>query len=213
MDNEAYDQPEIFDGGHELSFENIAKLSPKEQLVAINERINQQMESGVSRSVTPSDVLYLFDRMPFLQIVNADAETYQEPHFNIVRAKTQWDVQDYGDAMAASPGRFLFNGTYVAAQEDDDESGGGSVNGGHGTIVNQAVLTAQEMVDMAQAASWGGVLIVDGHPLMQWAAWSHARKIGLYLEGFDSEQVDVEKHERSLEASIDALRKVAHRRR
>lgn len=149
----------------------------------------QELASTATRPVAPTDILYLFDQWPFLQIVNADYASYsEESALNVVRAKTGWDVQDFGDAMATSPGRLLFGG-YRHGDEDDESGGGVAV----GTIVKQAVDTCYEMIAMAEQKGWGGVLLIDGHPLMQWAAWMHCQQLGYNLQGYEPSAEDYRK--------------------
>ena len=70
----------------------------------------------------------------------------------VIKAEsTNWNIIDYGDAMGASPGYYVFSSGYFRMSKEDgedDEEGGSMVNPGKGTIINQAFLTAQEMVQI-----------------------------------------------------------------
>src|SRR3990167_2027005 len=114
--------------------------------------------------VRPEDVLYLVDRWQFLQVVEngGKCKSYDEP--KIIKLSSGWDLIDYGNAMATSPGKFLYGSGYFHSSDDDDgEGGSGVVNPGHGTIFKQAFDSAAELIRFAQAQGWEGVLIVDGH--------------------------------------------------
>lgn len=132
--------------------------------------------------VRPEDILYLADQWQFLQVVELSGEkaAYENP--KVIKLNSGWDLIDYGNAMATSPGKLLFGGGFSSGN-DDDESGGG----GHGTIVKQSFDSACELIQLAQNNNWKGVLIIDGHPNMQRAAWMEAVKIGVRLDGYTAD--------------------------
>lgn len=119
------------------------------------------------RSISPQEILYLVDHCPFLQIVCADAKAPAQP-VQILKAKTDWPIHFYGDAMSSSPGPLLFN----TAIE------------GKGTLVKQAWDTADEMAEIAKHQDWKNLSIVDGHPLMMRALWIAAEKHDLSIQNF-----------------------------
>lgn len=48
-------------------------------------------------------------------------------------------------------------------------------NMGKGTIVQQVVTTAEDMIEFAVVQNWAGVRWIDGSPLMRWAVWMAAK--------------------------------------
>jgi hypothetical protein len=140
------------------------------------------------------DVLYLLGRYPFLQIISTDPNFTADTEPKFISAHTGWTIHDYGDAMSTSLGPLLF-GNY---SEEDGESGSGSteLNAGKGTVVNQAVMTAQEMIALAIQKGWPGVEIIAGTSLMQWAAWMMAEDNKLTVTGFEPTEKDKQKRER-----------------
>ncbi|MCH9770451.1 MAG: hypothetical protein K0U12_06185 [Gammaproteobacteria bacterium] len=162
-----------------------------EQLI---DEAHQKLEIEVDylREISPEEIKYLLDHCPFLQMVDTKVLPEGESKFEIIRAKTNWDIHSYGDAMSSSPGRLLFGGGYYVWSDTDDEGGGGGdlINPGQGTIVNQAFSTAKEMVDLAVQQKWAGIKLVDGHPLMLRSAWIRSNQVGLSLEGFTPDHYD-----------------------
>lgn len=157
-------------------------------------------------NVNASDILYIAERWQFLQVVESGGskEPFDEPQ--LITAKSGWTIINYGDAMATSPGKFLFGGGYFRiSSDDDDDEGGGIVNPKKGTIFKQAFDSAAEMIQLAKELGWDGVQIVDGHPNMQRAAWVEACRIGVRLDGFIAD-VDAEKTRRRIvSATIDEM--------
>lgn len=142
--------------------------------------------------VRHEDVQYLLSRYPFLQIINTDAhfpEGGVEPKF--IKADSGWVIHDYGDAMSASPGDLLY-GNY--SEKEGEEGGEGS--GGKGTIIKQAYLTAQEMIAIAIQKQWQGINIIDGSPLMKWAAWMAAEDQEFGYSGYEPSDEDHKKRAR-----------------
>lgn len=64
---------------------------------------------------------------------------------------------------------------------DDAES---DLRPGSGTVVKQAVDTANEMVDLIKER-WKGLHIVAGAEIMKWAAWKAARGYGMEVYGYE----------------------------
>lgn len=146
------------------------------------------------RKLTPQDVLYLIDHCPFLQMINPDA-TGEGESVKLILADSGWMIHDYGDAMSSSPGELLFAGgdfRIRLADEKEDEGGeGGSIlNPGKGTFRKQAFDTATQMAEMAANRNWAAIRFVDGHPLMQRAAWIRAEQLGLKVIGFTPDKYD-----------------------
>lgn len=177
--------------GDEASFEDF--LASSEEL--LEELVDPEWEKTLERlgleeadvtGVSINDILYLAKQWAFLQVIDSGGD--QEPLDTPERIKAQsgWTILYYGDAMAASPGRYIFGRGYVPYNEDDDDDdeGGGGVLLGKGTIVKQAFDTACEIMQIAQERGWKGVQVVDGHPDMQRAAWMEAVRIGMRFEGY-----------------------------
>lgn len=165
----------------------------------LNQQIQETLEQlGINPNINwrerlnVSDVLFLLDRCPFLQMVDGGTAPQSTAPLNIIKSKSGWNIQDYKDALSSSPGMLLFGGA-----EGGDEGGGGVINPGKGTIVNQSVVTAFEMVEIAQRYGWASIMIVDGHPLMMWAAWMQALDINIPLTGYEPSEADRVKRRRN----------------
>ena len=157
-------------------------------------------------NVNPSDILYLAERWQFLQVVESGGNKPALETPELITAKSGWTIINYGDAMATSPGKFLFGGGYFRIfGDDDDDEGGGIVNPKKGTIFKQAFDSAAEMIQLAKEFGWDGVQIVDGHPNMQRAAWVEACRIGVRLDGYKAD-IEAEKTRRRIvSATIDEM--------
>lgn len=140
-----------------------------------------------ARHISPEEILFLLDKVPFLQMLNPDAGLVSSEDVRVVQANSGWDIQVYGnDSMASSPGRLMMGGGFRTGEDDDEEGGGGQlIDPCTGTVVKQAWDTAQQMVDMAKEQGWASINIADGHPLMTRAAWVQAKGVGLAVEGFE----------------------------
>ncbi|AAO91248.1 CBU_1754 family Dot/Icm T4SS effector [Coxiella burnetii] len=164
-----------------------------------------------ARALSPHEILYLLDRCPFLQIVSTnEIEAFSETKF--ITAQSGWTIHHYGEAMSSSPGPLLFQGGDYRILGDDDEGddgeGGTIVNPGKGTIVKQAFTTAAEMIALAQKSGWRGVRIIDGHPLMQWAAWMQATDDAFHLEGYEPDEKARKKRERVKRSEVEDQLKI-----
>jgi hypothetical protein len=162
-------------------------------------------EANIFRPIIHEDVEYLCNKYPFLQMVNIEAKFEGEITPKFITSQSGWTIHDYGDAMSASPGEFLFGGGNYKAflkeilkgeiKEEEGGEGGAMVNPGKGTIVKQMFDTATEMVKIA-IKKWPGIEIIDGTNLMKWAAWLAAKEKNYALEGFDPDEEDIKKYER-----------------
>ena len=163
----------------------------------VQDKFGIDLDADWQREVSAEEILYLLDRCPFLQIVDAGVSESQQD-FQVDEAKASgWDIHNYGDALSSSPGKFLMGGGYFsmsANEGDDDEGGSGGqvINPGRGTIVNQAFLTAMEMVELAKAQGWQQIRFIDGHPLMARAAWIKSRRLGMSMQDFTPTEYDEE---------------------
>lgn len=165
------------------------------------------IDIDILREIDPKDVQYLLDHCPFLQLVGPEMLP-EKVDVKIIQSDSGWDIHDYGDALSSSPGRFIFGGgnfrIYLDDEDDDDGeggSGGDIINPGKGTVVNQAWLTATDMLLIAQQRGWNFVTIVDGHRIMKRAAWIKGAELGIIVDGFEPTLEDERIRERVLESS------------
>lgn len=183
----------------------------------ISEEIEQALDKlnlkdvDFLRPLTPEDILYLLNHCPFLQMVSMGGSVpLAEVEFIIT--KTNWVIQHYGDAMSSSPGKLLFQGgnfrLLLKDEEGDGGDDGGIINPGKGTIWKQAFDTAQEMMALAKKLGWTGVKIVDGHPIMQWAAWMYAQDEKVHLEGYKPDKEARDKRRRIKRSDLDDMAQV-----
>lgn len=165
-------------------------------------------------NVRTTDILYLADNWQFLQVVEISGTRETLPTPECIIAKSGWTIINYGDAMATSPGKWIFRGGYFQWTEnmdeaDDDGSGGrGIVNPKHGTIHKQAFDSAAEIIQLAQQFGWQGVQIVDGHPNMQRAAWVEACRIGVRLDGYIPDMQAEKQRRRIVSGSVEEMLQV-----
>ncbi len=155
------------------------------------------------RPVTQAEIEYLLSRFPFLQLLNPEADFSEEVSPTFYTAQSGWVVHDFVNALCASPGKFIFGGSgknvLLKIDEDDDDEGGGdagSILRGKGTIVNQAFVTAYEMVKIAMERGWPSIQIIDGHRIMKWAAWMACEDFNKVLLGFTPTDEDNAKRKR-----------------
>ncbi|HLD16303.1 MAG TPA: hypothetical protein VJB02_01105 [Coxiellaceae bacterium] len=175
----------------------------------------ESFEDIVFRPVSKADLEYLKDRYPFMQLISGreDRTIAEQPTF--IQAKSGWIIYDYGDALCASPGVFIYaGGDYRIAvkkgrKEDEGGEGGGAlINGGHGTIVKQAVDTGAEMMWIAMEREWPGASVVEGHRWMKWGAWMLAEDREFPLGGYIPTEEDQKRrrHLRRKPEEFDLLR-------
>lgn len=190
--------------------DDIQQQQQLDEIEAIAERVGIPVSELFAWNIKPQDILYLLRRYPFLQVVDTKVNVEapdDEPAF--ITSSSGWTIYDYGNALSASPGLYLFaGGDYTIPVDGDSSSGGDIINPGKGTIVKQAFDTALDMVKIADDRLWEGLLIVDGDPLMQWAAWAEAYDRGFVIEGFNPGEADFQKREliRRSEEQIQELR-------
>lgn len=166
--------------------------------------------------ITPENVEYLINKYSFLQLINPIALFAEEIVPEFVTAQSGWTIHDYGDALASSPGEYLYGGADYAtinkqflhqlesnkegeAGGDDGDGGDGLpvINPGKGTIIKQAYDTAYDMIALAIEREWKGIKLVDGSPFMKWAGWAISKNRGLSVEGYDPTEKDEERRERA----------------
>ncbi|MDP1573305.1 MAG: hypothetical protein Q8L78_00025 [Coxiellaceae bacterium] len=161
--------------------------------------------------VRDSDILYLAEQWQFLQVVESGGHVPPLPEPQIITAKSGWNIINFGDAMATSPGKWIFRGGYFQWTENKDDEGdgsGGIVNPGKGTIHKQAFDSACEIIQLAKEFGWRGVQVVDGHPNMQRAAWVEACRIGVRMDGFVPDAVAEKQRRRIVSATVEEMHTV-----
>jgi hypothetical protein len=179
------------------------------------------LASDVFRPFKQSDVEYLINKYPFIQVVNTTG-LFEDVKLEFITAQSGWKIFYYGDALATSPGEFLFGGgdytellRQVLLTEEETskggESSGGMVNPGKGTIFNQIFDTASDIVSLIMKYGWGGIEIVDGTAFMKAALWAVAKASDVYIEGYTPTEED-EKRLKRLEKRIKVVRDIAKSR-
>ncbi|MDQ2993920.1 MAG: hypothetical protein M3R00_03105 [Pseudomonadota bacterium] len=150
----------------------------------------------INRPISPSDIEFLLRHAPFLQLLNIDATFDNFDKVKFIPAPSGWIIHDLADAISASLGPFLYGGSEGLPISGDPEGGGiPSLNPGKGTIINQAFVTAQKMVEIAEKR-WPGIEIIAGSELMQWAAWVIAEERKLKIIGFEPTEEHKDKRDR-----------------
>jgi hypothetical protein len=155
--------------------------------------------SALNRPITQRDVQFLVNQYPFLQLISTDPEVsgVTEPHF--ITALSGWVIHDYGIALSSSPGDYLlgvYSPLHAGVGEDEEGGGGGAIELGKGTVVNQGIVTATQMIALAIEKEWPGVEVVDGTYLMKLAAWMAAEDREYKLLGFEATEKDKAKRQR-----------------
>lgn len=159
--------------------------------------------------VRDSDILYLAKQWQFLQLVELSGVRDHLETPELIEAKSGWTIINYNDAMATSPGKYIFRGGYYQwTTNEDDEGDGGIVNPNKGTIIKQAFDSAVEMIQLAKEWGWAGVMIVDGHPDMQRAAWVEGCRIGVRVNGYQADMEAEKQRRRIVSQSIAEMHAV-----
>jgi hypothetical protein len=185
---------------------------PKNDIVSQMQQTLHELGIGDidwKRHASAGDVLYLLDQCPFLQIMDLGlAPGAEKAPLNLVSAKSGWKIHDYGHALSSSPGDLMYGQQRKRSKtslRDDDEGGAGSPAPGAGTLVNQSVITAWEMVELARERGWEGIHFIDGHPLMAWAAWMRAADNGMEMEGYTPTAQDISKRRRIKQSATETF--------
>lgn len=151
------------------------------------------------KEITPQQVNYLLNHYPYLRIINSNPQFAKAYPVKFIPAASGWTIHDYGDAMSASLGELLY-GDYRDPRPEEEGGEGGSEGGTplarKGTVIHQAIITADEMVILAMEKEWAGIVIVEGTPMMQWAAWLTATDYDFPLSGYTPSKADYEKRRR-----------------
>jgi len=153
-----------------------------------------------SRAVTYEEFYYLLGRYPALVVRNVEAEDF--PHHRkpqIIKSRSHWDILDFGNWIATSPGRLLWGayseytekGERPVAEatgryepETSNNTGAQRVIKGTGTLVQQYVDSAYDVMALAVEKDWPAAQIIHGFYGMIRAAWIAAEGLRFRLEGF-----------------------------
>ena len=189
--------------------------SERSSLASLEDALENMRQLGLAvpvweRPVTPFEVQYFLDRWPFLQVISTNELPILE-EAQVLTAPNSWVVLSYGDAMASSPGQFLFGAASPQAGHRVDQDGEGdvtSVPALTGTVWRQAYETCLFMAKMARDLGWEGVYIVDGHPMMKWAIWMAALDHSLTIDGFSPSEQDKERRERVKRSIAEDLKRL-----
>jgi hypothetical protein len=158
-----------------------------------------------ARPISKTDIDYILEHWPFLEIENPTPEEDEErEEVDFFTAMSGWLIHDYPNMIASSPGIFLFGGGYYYVDWGDENEGSdaaewvnrGIVNPKKGTIINQMFLTGVDMVNLALYHKWKDIRIVGGHPRMKWAAWVHAKKNNMSVLGYQPTEKEIKKAKR-----------------
>lgn len=178
-----------------MNFDNFDNVNQEIQHALQKLRLK---EVELNRPVSATDMIYLLNQWPFLQITDTHLQMDQQIQpLKLLQAKSLWQIHDYGDALSSSPGELAYGrpgrSRRTGEKKAQEEGEGGS---GAGTLVNQAVITAFEMVELGLQRGWNGIKLIDGHPLMAWAAWMHCLESGIDLEGYEPSAHDYARFKR-----------------
>ena len=170
------------------------------------------VKEAFSRGFSYSDVLYLLDQCPYLQIIDGVGKAKPWDEMRIDQSASGWLIHNYGDALTSSPGRLIFGiGAGLGSlSEDEDEGGSGGVSlSTVGTVVNQSYITVRDMIALAIAQGWGHVKLVDGHPRLFRYAWVEAMSQGIAIEGFKPTDQDRQFQERIQSSSVELISRIS----
>jgi len=188
---------------HPLNREKVIK-----ELESIAKKAGMLKKIDWTRPISKTDIQYILDRWPFLEIKNPYATEENDESENedveFFTAMSGWLIHDYGHMIASSPGIFLFGGGYYYIDWGNDDEGSdagplthrGVVNPKKGTIINQMFLTGVDMINLALYRKWKAVEIVGGHPRMKWAAWFQAQTHKLKVIGYSPSEKEIKKAQR-----------------
>ncbi|CAM4388858.1 MAG: hypothetical protein LEGION0398_MBIBDBAK_01143 [Legionellaceae bacterium] len=130
-----------------------------------------------ARGVSYDEFYYLLSRFPSLVIRNIEGNSiHKEPI--IIKSRSNWDIQDYGDVIATSAGRFLW-GSYTDGTPDNPK-----LHQSTGTLTQQFIDTAYDVMVLAKKKEWIGIHLIHGFYGMVRAAWIASTELELDFNGF-----------------------------
>ena len=173
----------------------------------IKSEIDLRFKDALHRPIATVEVEYLKNQMPFLQLINIEFEESNMHEPRLITARSGWVIHDYEEAITSSPGEMLWSTTKKELDKAEKGDADGGDEGG-GTVINQAYETVVQMIEIAKELGWKGISIVDGHRLMEWAAWHLGNEANLAVHGFEptAEEEKKSKRIKRSEAETDYIR-------
>lgn len=140
----------------------------------------QQLHAqATTRGVTYEEFYYLLSRYPALIIRNVESPDLPNMReAEVIKSTSGWDIIDCDGWLLSSPGKLLWGAYREGADEASAEKKG------VGTLTQQAVDTAYDMIILAQEKGWPSAHVVHGFYGMIRAAWIAAESLSFNLEGF-----------------------------
>ena len=165
--------------------------------------VDLDFEQALTRAPTTREVEYLISRFPFLIIENPEAKPIDKTSRKQIKAESGWLIYDEGDQISTTPGRLVYGG-YRSSDEDEGEGGdeGGGAVSPSGSMTQQFMDTATQMINLAIEKAWPFAKIVDGYRPMQQAALMAAEEKRFSLRGIVSS-----KEERTVSEHIKGMGK------
>lgn len=141
------------------------------------------IKTALTRPVTSVEIAHVLRNYAYLEM--SDASVYELKSIDLaqlkfITSKSGWLIHDHGSVLRASPGKML----YHSHNAFEDDGAGGGAGAGYGTIVQQYVDTARDMLTIAQSR-WLGARILSGYRPMQFAAYLIAQASHYILEGIE----------------------------
>jgi hypothetical protein len=135
-------------------------------------------KQAMTRPITSAELEYILRNYAYLEIGDANLSEYppiKPDALRLVKSASGWTIHDHGSVLRAAPGKMFYR------SNDPDKDGEG---GGNGTVVQQFVDTARDMLTIAQNR-WLGARILGGYRPMQFAAYLIAQASNYILEGIE----------------------------
>ncbi|MBN2689285.1 MAG: hypothetical protein JXR42_01595 [Gammaproteobacteria bacterium] len=148
------------------------------------------------REITEQELEYLRNMYPYVRLISPNAGYISEQNLIKKKAATGWQIFDYDNLIAISPGDKLFhsgNQKFIAkilAGKDPDGDDGDEGDGDDaflpeaGTILQQALDTIEEIIRMALGRGWPYLKILDGSKIMKRMTWIKGEQHGWLIEGY-----------------------------
>ncbi len=141
--------------------------------------ISTLTKQALTRPISSAELEYMLRNYAYLEIGDAsviEQALIDRDAVRFLKSSSGWTIHDHGSLLRASPGRMF----YRSHLEDSGELG-------HGTVVQQFVDTARDMLTVAQAR-WLGARILGGYRPMQFAAYLIAQASHYVIEGIELAQ-------------------------
>jgi hypothetical protein len=136
-----------------------------------------------AKPIRYEEFYYLLSCYPYLDLHHPDG--FDPNHTpQIIKVEGSWDILDFGDRIVTGPGRFLLGGSR------DEESSTGEPVRPKGTLVEQMIKMADELIFLARKKGWPEVVVRSGFYGMIRAAWVAADIQGYKMTGFEPSESD-----------------------